>query len=163
VTTGNFVESLIQELFKILKEKKATLGTAESCTGGLLASEITSIAGSSEFFLGSIVSYANSVKEAFLDVTKEELKDHGAVSQIVAEKMAKGVRHRLNCTYGIGITGIAGPGGGSKEKPVGTIWLAVSGPNFVSTQKEMFQGNRQEIRKKASEQALKLLIEKIKG
>jgi nicotinamide-nucleotide amidase len=155
------MEKLVKQIFEILKEKGATLGTAESCTGGLLASDITSVSGSSEFFVGSIVSYANSVKEKFFGVTKEDLKNHGAVSQVVAEKMGVEVRHQLNCTYGIGITGIAGPGGGSKEKPVGTVWLAVCGPDFVYTERKLFSGDRQQIRKSAAECALKLLLEKI--
>jgi PncC family amidohydrolase len=152
----------VKDLFEILKEKKATLGTAESCTGGLLAAEITSVSGSSEFFIGSIVSYANSVKQKFFNVTEEDLKIHGAVSQIVAEKMAIGVRHQLNCTFGISITGVAGPKGGSKEKPVGTVWLGVVGPNFVYSEKKLFSGDRQQIRKSSVECALHLLTEKIR-
>jgi PncC family amidohydrolase len=101
------------------------------------------------------------VKEKFLGVTKDDLKNHGAVSQVVAEKMAVEVRHQLNCTYGIGITGVAGPGGGSKEKPVGTVWLAVCGPNFVYTERKLFTGDRQAIRKSSAEFALKLLTDKI--
>jgi len=156
------LEELVLQVFEILKRKNATLGTAESCTGGMLAAEITEVSGSSQFFLGSIVSYANEVKEKFLGVTKEDLKNHGAVSQVVAEKMAIHVRHQLNCTLSVSITGIAGPGGGTETKPVGTIWFGVCGPNFVYTEKQQFSGDRHQIRKSSVEHALKLLIEKFK-
>lgn len=152
----------VQELFQILKSKKATLGAAESCTGGQFSAKITAVPGSSEFFLGSVVSYANSVKQDVLEVPEIALKNHGAVSQVVAEKMAIGVRQLLNCTFSVSITGVAGPGGGTEVKPVGTVWFGISGPNFVKTEKKLFKGDRAQVQLSAVEYALELLIREIK-
>lgn len=140
----------------------ATVGAAESCTGGLLSSIITAVPGSSAYFLGSVVSYSNEIKSKVLNVPEASIRAHGAVSQEVAQKMAEGVRHLLNCTYAVSITGIAGPGGGSSEKPVGTIWFGVCGPHFVYTYKQNFNGDREQIRLRSAQHALQLLIQHIK-
>lgn len=152
----------IQQLFKLLKEKKATFGAAESCTGGQFSAKITKVPGSSEFFLGSVISYANSVKENVLKVPEIDLKNHGAVSQVVAEKMSRNVRELLNCTYSVSITGIAGPGGGSQTKPVGTVWFGISGLNFVKSEMKHFTGDRSQVQEAAVNYALELLIRNIK-
>lgn len=154
--------SKLEELFQLLKEKKATIGAAESCTGGQFSVKITAVPGSSEFFVGSIISYANSVKENVLHVPEIDLKNHGAVSQVVAEKMAQKVRELLNCTYSVSITGIAGPGGGSQTKPVGTVWFGISGLNFVKTEMKQFSGDRSQVQEAAANYALELLIRNIK-
>lgn len=125
-------ENLETVLGRLLTEAGATLCTAESCTGGLVAQRLTSVAGSSAFFLGGVVSYSNALKHRLLGVPEAMLEAHGAVSEPVARAMARGVRDRYasgrGIDYGIGITGVAGPGGGSAEKPVGTVHLTVSGP-----------------------------------
>jgi nicotinamide-nucleotide amidase len=117
-------KSLSECLIELFKEKNLSLGFAESCTGGLMASEITRISGASSIFQGSIVSYSNDVKEQALSVSKQHLEQQGAVSKEVAEQMLMGAFKQLHCDYGAAVTGIAGPTGGSKEKPVGTVWLA---------------------------------------
>ncbi len=116
-----------------LREKNLTLGTAESCTGGYLAHMITSVAGSSDYFKGSIIAYANAVKEGQLGVKPTTLAQHGAVSEETVREMALGVRQALNTDIGLATSGIAGPGGGTEEKPVGTIWIAVAHGNEVKT------------------------------
>ncbi len=118
---------------KLLLEKNKTLTTAESCTGGYLAHLITSIAGSSAYFIGSVISYSNEVKTNELGVKAVDLYKHGAVSKQVVEQMAIGVREKLNSDYGLATSGIAGPDGGTEEKPVGTVWIALSTPDGVKS------------------------------
>jgi nicotinamide-nucleotide amidase len=125
-----------------LREKGATVSTAESCTGGSIAASLTSIAGSSDYFLGGIVAYSNNVKINQLGVERELIENHGAVSQEVVESMALGVQKLLGSDYSIATSGIAGPDGGSEEKPVGTIWVAVAGPNGVWSKKFLFGSKR---------------------
>ncbi|MFZ6052819.1 competence/damage-inducible protein A [Halocola ammonii] len=127
-TNGDLLEEVVGEL---LRDSKSTLAAAESCTGGMVSHMITSVSGSSDYFLGSIVSYANEVKTGQLGVSEQSLKDHGAVSQPVVEQMALGVRKALGADYGVATSGIAGPSGGTPEKPVGTIWIAVASPQSV--------------------------------
>lgn len=115
-----------QVIGNLLKQKNLTISTAESCTGGYLAHLITSNAGSSDYFKGSIIAYANDVKQSQLGVSKDNLEKFGAVSEKTVSEMAKGVREKLGTDVGIATSGIAGPGGGTKDKPVGTIWIAVS-------------------------------------
>ena len=110
----------IKKAAELLTNKGLTLALAESCTGGLLGSKFTSLTGASEFFLGGVISYANEVKQSHLNVKEKTLRIHGAVSMDTAEEMAKGALKNLKSDYAISITGIAGPGGGTKEKPVGT-------------------------------------------
>jgi len=121
-----------------LRKMGRTLSTAESCTGGMVAHLITSISGSSEYFLGSVVSYANEVKMEMLGVKEETLSRVGAVSEEVVRQMAEGVRLRLKTDYAISTSGIAGPTGGSEEKPVGTVWIAVAGPNGTTAKRFQF-------------------------
>lgn len=112
---------------RLLREHGATLATAESCTGGLLASRITDVPGSSSYFLGGVAAYSNASKRALLSVDAAVLEEEGAVSQVVAQQLARGARKRFGADYGIGITGVAGPGGGTPGKPVGTVWIAIAG------------------------------------
>jgi nicotinamide-nucleotide amidase len=127
-TNGDLLEEVVGDL---LRESSSTLAVAESCTGGMVSHMITSVAGSSDYFKGSIVTYANEVKTGQLGVSEQSLKDHGAVSQPVVEEMAMGVKKALKSDYGLATSGIAGPTGGTPEKPVGTIWIAVATPGGV--------------------------------
>ena len=120
---------------QLLSEKNETVSTAESCTGGAVAKMITSVSGSSDYFEGSIISYSNQIKINQLQVEEKTLNEYGAVSQQVVEQMAIGVRRNLNTQYGLATSGIAGPTGGTPEKPVGTIWIATAGPNGVKSKK----------------------------
>ena len=120
---------------KLLKERDQTVATAESCTGGYVSHLITKVAGSSQYFMGGVVSYSNDVKINELGVKPETLADFGAVSEQTVIEMAEGVSQRMNTTYGIAASGIAGPDGGTDEKPVGTIWIACAGPKGTVTQK----------------------------
>lgn len=139
---GEDAESVQEILGILLQEQGATLSTAESCTGGYIAHLMTSMSGSSKYFNGSIVSYANSAKEELLDVDAENIKKFGAVSQAVVEKMALSSVVKLKSTYAIATSGIAGPTGATKNKPVGTVWIAVAGPFGVESKKYSFGKNR---------------------
>lgn len=127
---------------KLLIEKNQTLAVAESCTGGYISHLITSVPGSSTYYIGSTISYANEVKTRFLGVSQEVIADKGAVSEEVAKAMAEGVRSTLGSTWAISTTGIAGPGGGTPEKPVGTVWIGLAGPNVLIAKKFQFGNDR---------------------
>ncbi|RUM89293.1 MAG: hypothetical protein DSZ24_01600 [Thermodesulfatator sp.] len=142
---GEDDEELPAALGKILREQGATLALAESCTGGLASSLVTRIPGSSDYFLGGAVTYANEIKEEVLGVPHRFLRIFGAVSREVACTMAHGVRRRFKATYGLSVTGIAGPGGGSPEKPVGTVWMGLSTPEETVARSFLFSGTRHEI------------------
>lgn len=149
-------------LGELLKKYKKTLSTAESCTGGAIASMITSVAGSSEYFQGSIVSYSNSVKENSLGVNHEDILKYGAVSQQVVEQMAKGALKVLKTDYSVSVSGIAGPDGGTPEKPVGTVWIAVASAKIVVSKKFHFFNDRDINIKRASNSALAMLIDLVR-
>ncbi len=131
---GYGTESMEEVVGKLLKSKGKSLSTAESCTGGYIAHLLSSMAGSSSFYKGSVVSYADDVKTNSLGVAKELIEEHGAVSQQVVESMALGAQKSLNSDYAIATSGIAGPDGGSPEKPVGTVWIAMAGPDGVQSE-----------------------------
>jgi nicotinamide-nucleotide amidase len=135
----------------------ATIAAAESCTGGLLAQRLTTIAGSSAYFLGGVVCYSNELKTAWADVPPEMIMAKGAVSSEVAVALAEGIRRRVGSTLGVGITGIAGPGGGSEEKPVGTVHVAVASAGGVRERGVRFPGDREAIRFQASQVALDMV------
>lgn len=135
----------------------ATISAAESCTGGLLAQRLTSVAGSSSYFLGGLVCYSNELKTAWAGVPTELIESKGAVSSEVAVALAEGVRRRVGSTFGIGITGIAGPGGGSEEKPVGTVHIALAHASGVNDRSVRLPGDREGIRWQASQIALDLV------
>jgi nicotinamide-nucleotide amidase len=135
----------------------ATISAAESCTGGLLAQRLTSIAGSSSYFLGGVVCYSNELKTAWAGVPAELIQAKGAVSAEVAIALAEGIRRRVNSTFGVGITGIAGPGGGSEEKPVGTVHIALSHAGGVKERGVRFPGDRELVRFQASQVALDMV------
>src|SRR5215475_3348957 len=142
---------------RLLTLHNATIAAAESCTGGLLAQRLTSIAGSSHYFLGGVVCYSNEMKTAWADVPKELIEAKGAVSAEVAVALAEGIRRRVGSTIGVGITGIAGPGGGSEEKPVGTVHIAVASSGETKARALRFPGDREMIRVQASQMALDLV------
>ncbi len=135
------LETLVGNL---LAENQETLCTAESCTGGGIAARITSVPGSSEYFKGSIVAYSNEIKERYLNVPKELIMEHGAVSRQVTESMAKNIRALYKTDYGIAVSGIAGPTGGTKEKPLGTTWISVSSKNKIISSRYRF-GNKRDV------------------
>ncbi len=150
-------ETLSSAVGKLLRVKKKTLAAAESCTGGLLSSRLTDWPGSSDYFLGSLVAYHNRVKATHLDIPPELLKRVGAVSAPVAKKMAQNIRKKYAADIGIGITGIAGPGGGSRRKPVGLVYIALSTKNKTFCRKKIFLGVRHEIKSHAADEALNIL------
>ena len=139
--------------------KDFTISTAESCTGGNIAHQITMVAGSSSYYVGSVVSYANEVKINTLGVPAEYIENFGAVSQQTVEAMASGVRKLMNTDYSIATSGIAGPGGGSTEKPVGTVWMAVADREKVYSKLCKFDGTRAEVISQATEAAFELFRE----
>jgi nicotinamide-nucleotide amidase len=143
---GIDVDGLEQVVLEQLRTRGESLASAESCTGGMLAARITDIPGASDVFLGGVVSYSNEIKERQLGVPVEMLEEHGAVSEPVARAMASGVRERFGADWGIGITGIAGPGGGSDEKPVGLVHFAVASSDSVVARHQVFPGTRAVVR-----------------
>ena len=146
-------EAVLEEL----KTAGKTLATAESCTGGTIAKMLTAIPGSSEVFKGTVVSYATSVKEEVLGVNHDDVEKYTVVSQQVAEQMATGVKKLLKSDYAVATTGIAGPGGGTEENPVGTVWIAVAGPNGVISKKCNFGKDRGNNIERASITALDMV------
>lgn len=135
-------QTIFERLSEMLIQRGETLAIAESCTGGKLSHDLTKYSGASRFFEGSVVSYSNEQKEKVLGVRKETLIEYGAVSEQTVIEMAEGVRKKMNTTYGIAISGVAGPSGGTEEKPVGTVWIAVSSKDKVVANKNNFYRNR---------------------
>src|ERR1700680_4697604 len=150
-------QALHEVVARELALHNTTIAVAESCTGGLLAQRLTSIAGSSSYFLGGVVCYSNELKTAWADVPAEIIAAKGAVSPEVAVSLADGIRRRVGSTLGVGITGIAGPGGGSDEKPVGTVHVAISHAGAIKERGARFPGDRESIRWQASQIALDLV------
>lgn len=154
---SNTGESMEEVVGKSLHSRGATVAVAESCTGGLLAQRITSVSGSSSYFLGGVVCYSNEIKKDWVGVSPQDLEAHGAVSSVVAKDMAERVRERAGSTLGVGITGIAGPTGGTAEKPVGLVYMAVAEPGRTQVLEKRFPGNRENIRWQASQTALDMI------
>lgn len=154
-------QSLEQIVGYWLQMRNATLAVAESCTGGLLAERITSIAGSSRYFVGGAVVYSNNLKTEFAGVPADMIERHGAVSREVAAALAEGIRYRCESTLGVGVTGVAGPGGGSLEKPVGLVFHAVASDTGTEIVERNFPGDRKRIRRFASTMALDMVRRKL--
>ncbi|MBU0567252.1 nicotinamide-nucleotide amidohydrolase family protein [bacterium] len=152
---------LEEEIGKLLKEKGLTLSCAESCTGGLLSHRITNVSGSSNYFKGAVLAYSNQVKTDLLKVPAEMLLKHGAVSSQVAKSMAEGVASLLGADISLSITGIAGPSGGSKEKPVGLVYEALFDRGEILIKRFRFSGSREEIKEKAATASLEMLRERL--
>lgn len=154
------IEALTGEL---LRERGLTLAVAESCTGGLLGARCTSVSGASDWFVGGVVSYANSVKVAVLGVDERAIDRDGAVSELVACQMAAGARERLGADVGVGITGVAGPSGGTTQKPVGTVWIGISHDGATTGTRVQLVGDRETIRRRSSVIALHMVRRAIIG
>lgn len=150
------VAALVGEL---LAKRDWMLAVAESCTGGLIGGELTAVAGSSGWFAGGVVSYADETKVALLGIPQDDLREHGAVSSVVAAGMAGGARRSLDCAVGLGVTGIAGPGGGTAEKPVGTVHVAVEAPDLARERVLRIPGDRETVRRRTVRAALHLVRE----
>lgn len=150
---------LADDVGRILTNRSLTLAVAESCTGGRLGDAITNVSGSSSYFLGGVVSYGNDAKLTLLGVDKATLESVGAVSEEVALMMAEGVRRRLGSDIGIGITGVAGPTGGTPEKPVGLVFIAVCSSTGSVCTRNLFSGTRSDVKSSAVERALAMLLD----
>ncbi|HWR35476.1 MAG TPA: competence/damage-inducible protein A [Clostridia bacterium] len=154
-------ETLEQIVGYYLQMRSATIAVAESCTGGLVGQRLTSVAGSSRYFLGGAIVYADDMKTLFCDVPPLLIAEHGAVSKQVAIALAEGIRKRCRASIGVGVTGIAGPGGATEEKPVGLVYIAVAGHGKTEVLERKFPGDRERIRYFASQQALDMVRKKL--
>jgi nicotinamide-nucleotide amidase len=155
-------ESLGAAVVRVLTRRKMTLATAESCTGGAIASSITSVPGSSAMFMGSVVAYDNRVKQEMLGVSSVSLEEHGAVSEEVVVQMAQGARKRLRTDYAVATSGVAGPSGGTEEKPVGTVWIALAGPSGVEAKCLSLGNSRDRNIERSMREALAWIIRSVK-
>lgn len=148
-------DEVIEDLVgRVLKQRGLTITLAESCTGGLIAARLTDLPGSSEYFKGGVVAYSNELKEIFLGVPPDILKIHGAVSRETASAMAEGIRNRTSSDIGLAVTGIAGPGGDTSDKPIGLVYIALSAASGVLCSQHIFPGNRLSVRQGTSNVAL---------
>ena len=153
-------------LFHNCLEKKLTVTTAESCTGGMIASSIVSVSGSSAIFKSSVVTYSNEMKSKILNIPLKLINENGAVSKVIAYTMAYNVLNLMNSDISIAVTGIAGPGGGSKNKPVGLVYIGIGTKQNIVTKRYLFKGNRLKIRQETTLESLKLsnkIIENFKS
>ena len=153
--------SVLEDFHKMALEKGITIGSAESCTGGLVGKTLTDLGGSSGYYQGGIISYANTVKEQVLGVSSDTLAAYGAVSEETAKEMVQGVFRVLCTDYAIATTGIAGPGGGSEEKPVGLVYIGIGTPRGITVHKEIFIGNRTSIRNSVAERAIQYVYKEL--
>ncbi len=156
-------ETLEQQVGRRLRQAGETLAVAESCTGGLIGHHLTSVSGSSDYFLASLVTYDNSAKTALLGVPEEVLKAHGAVSPQTAQAMAEGVRQAVEADYGLAVTGVAGPTGGTEAKPVGLVFLALADADETVVEEQRLRGDRAMIKERAAQQALYLLYRRLQA
>jgi len=156
-------ERLEEVVGALLVAERATVAVAESCTGGLATSRLTDVPGSSRYLLEGVIAYANDAKMRLLGVDEQTLDQDGAVSEAVVRQMALGVRERAGASFGLASTGIAGPGGGSAEKPVGTVWLAVAGQREITCRRVQLPGDRATIKARAAQALLDLLRRRLRG
>lgn len=152
-------ENILKKVSNLLKEKKITVATAESCTGGLIAHILTNISGSSDYFDRGVVSYSNKAKIELLGVSERMLKEHGTVSEQVALAMAEGIRVKSGVDIGMATTGIAGPTGGTKEKPMGLVYIAISTSNKTEVKKFLFSGSRLQNKESTCNAALNIILD----
>ena len=157
----NKLFTLAEKVVSSSKQKNIKFCVAESCTGGGIAKAITDVPGCSKVFLGGIIAYSNDIKCRLLGVSKKTIEDFGAVSEETAKEMAENAAKIFNADFAIASTGIAGPAGGTKEKPVGTVWIAVTTLQKTITEKNIFSGNRENIREQTIVRALELLIKEL--
>lgn len=160
---NNNIKIKSKEVVNKLIEKKLTITSAESCTGGLFSASITSISGSSECFEGSFITYSNEIKNRIIGVKKETLLNYGAVSKECVIEMSENARKIMKSDISIAVSGIAGPNGGSEDKPVGLVWICLSAENYTKAYKNIFSGNRDEIREESVIFALNLVLDFIKN
>lgn len=157
-------KNLAQSAITLLKTTNQKLSTAESCTGGLLGYEFTQISGASEVFLGGVISYDNSIKESWLGVDSQDLQSFGAVSEVVVSQMCKGILHLSGADFALATSGIAGPGGGSAQKPVGLVYIGVQHRGEVAkVEWHIFSGNRKSVQRQAVQMAVVMLLREILG
>jgi nicotinamide-nucleotide amidase len=145
------------DVVRLLSRNKKTLTLAESCTGGGIANRLTNVPGASSVFPGGVVAYSNDAKQKFLGVRAETLKQHGAVSEAVAREMAEGARKKFGADFAIAVTGIAGPGGGTPEKPVGTVFIALAGASGTVVERKLNAHEREAFKQLTAQQALEML------
>ncbi len=160
---GEGETDLAAVVLKLLEEKGAKLATAESCTGGMVGARLTAIPGSSHVYKGGVVAYDDEVKLQQLGVSADAIAEHGAVSEAVVRQMAEGVARSLDADAAIAITGVAGPGGGSEAKPVGTVWIGTLWQNQVRAFTHVLPGDREDVRARAAQYALDYLRRRIQG
>ena len=156
------MQKVLENLFELLKEKNRTLATAESCTGGMIGSFLTTLPGISKYYGYGVVTYANEAKEKLLGVSHDTLEAYGAVSEETAREMAQGALEMSGADISVAVTGIAGPGGGSREKPVGLVYIGIASGNVVDVYKNIFPGSRDEVRIAAAKTALTLVSDTLK-
>ena len=154
-------QTLIESVAQLLTEKKITIATAESCTGGLLGHVLTSVSGSSEYYDRGIISYTNEAKHELLGVSNNDLETFGAVSEQVAKAMCEGIRKHAHTDIGVSTTGIAGPAGGSKDKPVGLVFIGVSTKEKILVKRFVFNGSRLENKDASCVEALEMIKEMV--
>lgn len=152
------MEELAERVAILLKKEHLKIATAESCTGGLIGHTITNVPGSSEYYEGGVISYSNEMKMNFLGVSGQTLGEHGAVSEQTAAEMAEGIRRVAGVDMGIATTGIAGPGGGTAEKPVGLVYIAISTEKKTVVERHLFEGDRHGNKEHACRAALSLVL-----
>ena len=162
MTHADLIATQVATLAAALRSQGAHLATAESCTGGLIAAACTDLAGSSDWFECGYVTYSNAAKTSMLGVSGTLIAAHGAVSEPVASAMAQGARLKSGADWAVAVTGVAGPGGGSAEKPVGTVWLAWSGATGEHCERHCFAGDRAAVRAATVEVALQGLIDRVR-
>jgi len=165
---GDFIYGIDEDnletvIVRMLIERRLTLAMAESCTGGHISNRITNVPGSSHTFLASVVTYSNKAKTDFLDVPAEMIKAHGAVSSEVAEAMALGASARTGADIAVGVTGIAGPDGGTPEKPVGLVYIGLKTPDGITSTRNIYGGGRLQIKERAAQTALNLIRMYLRG
>ncbi|MBP1733952.1 MAG: competence/damage-inducible protein CinA [Deltaproteobacteria bacterium] len=148
---------------RILRERRMKISVAESCTGGLIANRITNIQGASDYFDLGFVTYSNDSKELYLFVPEEVIAEKGAVSSEVAQAMAEGLREATEADVALSVTGVAGPGGGTPEKPVGTVYVGLALKNESFVRKFLFSGDRLSIKEQTSEEALRMVLDYLEG
>lgn len=153
--------ALEEQIVNLMREKNLTLAVAESCTGGMLSSRIIEVAGVSDIYKAGFVTYANEAKQNLIGVKEETLRDFGAVSEQTAREMVLGAIKAAKADMAVATTGIAGPGGGTKEKPVGLVYIACGNKESITVKKNLFDGDRQHVREASTETALQMLKEKL--
>jgi nicotinamide-nucleotide amidase len=148
---------------RILRERRMKIAVAESCTGGLIANRITNIQGASDYFDMGFVTYSNDSKELYLFVPEEVIAEKGAVSSEVAKEMAEGLKETTEADVALSVTGVAGPGGGTPEKPIGTVYVGLASKDGTFVRKFLFSGDRLSIKEQTSEEALKMVLDYLEG